>query len=44
MAVGLSIDVCSVRPCGSGRYDVPPINKRAFEISSYIQQVDPILM
>lgn len=44
MAVGLSIELYPVGPCGPGRYYMPPIHKRAFEDPSCIQQVAPILI
>lgn len=44
MAVGLSVVLFCVRPYGPGRCCMPPKHKRAFELSSQIQQVDPILM
>ena len=44
MAVGLSVELFVARPYGLGRCYMPPRHKRAFELSSHIQQVDPILM
>ncbi len=44
MAVGVSIDLVFARPYGPGRCCMPPKHKRAFELSSHIRQVDPILM
>jgi hypothetical protein len=44
MAAGISVELFIVRPCGPGRCYVPPIDKRAFDLSSHIQQVDSISM
>lgn len=44
MAVGLLVELFVARPYGPGRCHMPPQHKRAFELSSRIQQVDPILM